>query len=108
MKIGEVRDGLKQGKLFCRKGWNGKGMFICAQVPSHIGGDIIPRMTSLYPKAKEVLLATSGEINYENQLLIVKTSTGKADSWIPSSSDFFAEDWEEFTDYPQNVDTTKK
>lgn len=32
-------------------------------------------------------------INYTNQMLIINLD-GRADSWVPSSSDCFAEDWE--------------
>lgn len=35
---------LKAGLAVRRKGWNGKGLFIVKQVPSHIEGDIIPNM----------------------------------------------------------------
>lgn len=84
---------LKAGKLLARKGWNGKGMFIVKQIPAEIGLDIIPKMQSLPQSAKDKLLANNQPINYANQMLIVNAE-GRADSWVPSSSDCFAEDWE--------------
>lgn len=84
---------LKAGKLVARKGWNGKGMFIVKQIPATIGVDIIPRMTSLPQSVKNVLSNRNQAISYESQMLIVNTE-GRADSWVPSSSDCFAEDWE--------------
>ena len=68
LDFGCALDLLKAGMAVRRKGWNGKGSFIVKQNPSHIEGDIIPKM------------------------LII--TDGIADFWVPSSSDVFAEDWE--------------
>lgn len=85
---------LKNGFAVRRRGWNGKGMFIVKQVPSHITGDIIPNMQSLPQSAKSILMSRENpHIDYVNQMLIINPK-GRADSWIPSSSDVFAEDWE--------------
>ena len=85
---------LKTGIAVRRKGWNGKGLFIVKQVPSHIGGDIIPNMQSLPQSAKDILMSREDpHIDYTNQMLIINPD-GRADSWVPSSSDVFAEDWE--------------
>lgn len=85
---------LKAGLAVRRKGWNGKGLFIVKQVPSHIGGDIIPKMQSLPQSAKNILMSRENpHIDYTNQMLIINPD-GRADSWVPSSSDVFAEDWE--------------
>ena len=85
---------LKAGLAVRRKGWNGKGLFIVKQVPSHIGGDIIPKMQSLPQSAKNILMSRENPlIDYTNQMLIINPD-GRADSWVPSSSDVFAEDWE--------------
>lgn len=85
---------LKDGFAVRRKSWNGKGLFIVKQVPSHIGGDIIPKMRSLPQSAKDILMSRENpHIDYTNQMLIINPD-GKADSWVPSSSDIFAKDWE--------------
>lgn len=39
----------------------------------------------------------TAHIDYTNQMLIINPD-GRADSWVPSSSDVFAEDWEVATD----------
>lgn len=85
---------LKDGFAVRRKSWNDKGLFIVKQVPSHIGGDIIPKMQSLPQSAKDILMSRENpHIDYTNQMLIINPD-GKADSWVPSSSDIFAKDWE--------------
>ena len=84
---------LKNGKPICRRGWNGKGMFVVKQIPAHITEDIIPKMQSLPQSAKDILMSRENpHIDYTNQLLLIQKD-GHADSWAPSSSDVLAEDW---------------
>ncbi len=98
MNFGEVIEALKTGLAVRRKGWNGKGLFIVKQVPSYITGDIIPNMQSLPQSAKDIIMARKEpHIDYTNQMLIINPD-GRADSWVPSSSDVFAEDWELVTE----------
>ena len=92
--FGNVIQFLKEDKAYRRRGWNGKGLFIVKQVPSHIIGDIIPKMQSLPQSAKNILMSREDpHIDYTNQMLIIN-SDGRADSWIPSVFDIFARDWE--------------
>lgn len=101
-EVGSVNFGgaiylLQAGLVVRRKGWNGKGLFVVKQVPSHITGDIIPNMQSLPQSAKNILMSRENpHIDYTNQMLIINPD-GRADSWVPSVSDVFAEDWEVVT-----------
>lgn len=98
MGIAGAVNALKLGLAIRRKGWNGKGLFIVKQVPSHITSDIIPNMQSLPQSAKSILMSRENpHIDYTNQMLIINPD-GRADSWVPSSSDVFAEDWEVVTE----------
>ena len=55
-------------------------------------------MQSLPQIAKDILMARKdSQINYTSQMLIVNPD-GRADSWVPSSSDVFANDWELVTE----------
>lgn len=93
VNFGGAIDLLKAGLAVRRK-----GLFIVKQVPSHITGDIIPNMQSLPQSAKIILMNRENpHIDYTNQMLIINPD-GRADSWVPSSSDVFAEDWEVVTD----------
>ena len=93
MNFGQAIEALKQGKAIQREGWNGKGLFVVKQVPAVIKANIIPNMQSLPQSAKNILMSREvPEIKYTNQMLIINPD-GRADSWIPSSSDVFAEDW---------------
>lgn len=84
---------LEEGKAVQRAGWNGKGMFVIKQIPAIIGLDIIPKMQSLPQAAKDILMHRQQPISYTNQMLIVNAD-GRADSWVPSSSDCFSRDWQ--------------
>lgn len=85
---------LKSGFALRRSGWNGKNLFVIKQVPAHIESDIIPKMQSLPQYAKDLILRGKGYIDYTSQCLIYNGNTGRADSWVPSISDIFADDWE--------------
>lgn len=89
---------LKAGGAIRRAGWNGKGMFVIRQVPAHIISETIPNMQSLPQIAKDILMKRQKPcLKYTNQMLIINQD-GRADSWVPSSSDVFAEDWELVTE----------
>lgn len=89
---------LKAGGAIRRAGWNGKGTFVIKQVPAHITSETIPNMQSLPQTAKDILMKRQKPcLKYTNQMLIINED-GRADSWVPSSSDVFAEDWELVTE----------
>lgn len=94
MSFGIAIAALKFGLAIRRAGWNGKGLFVVKQVPAHIGEDVLPKMQSLPQSAKDLILQSKGFVNYTSQCLIYNENTGRADSWVPSISDVFAEDWE--------------
>lgn len=85
---------LEVGLCVRRTGWNGKDLFVCKQVPAHITNEIIPKMQSLPQSAKDHILNGKGFIEYTSQCLIYNGNTCRADSWFPSISDLFANDWE--------------
>lgn len=98
LPFGVVITLLNNGYIVRRSGWNGKKIVVFKQVPAEIHSDIIPKMQSLPQEAKDLILATKGEIDYTSQCLIYNTEIGRADSWVPSISDVFAEDWELVTE----------
>lgn len=93
LNFGQAIEYLKAGLAIRREGWNGKGLIVFKQVPAHIESEIIHKMQSLPQSAKDFILKGKGFIDYTNQCLIYNENTGCADSWVPSISDVFAEDW---------------
>ena len=94
LTFGDAIKLLSKGHALRRSGWNGKNLFVIKQVPAHIESNIIPNMQSLPQSAKDLILNGKGFIDYTSQCLIYNGNTGRADSWVPSISDVFAEDWE--------------
>lgn len=94
LTFGDAVKLLKNGFALRRSGWNGKNLFVIKQVPAHVESDIIPKMQSLPQSAKDLILNGKGFIDYTSQCLIYNGNTGRADSWVPSISDVFADDWE--------------
>lgn len=94
MSFGMAIEALKNGFAIRRDGWNGKDIFVFKQVPSTVHSDIIPKMVSLSAQAKRLILNSTATISYTSQCIIFNAKTGRADSWVPSISDTFAEDWQ--------------
>ena len=90
--FGKAIEALKQGKIVAREGWNGKGMFVFKQIPANVGIQFVPNMQSLPQSVKNEFGKRGENLSYSNQMCIVK-SDNTIDSWVPSSSDVFAEDW---------------
>lgn len=94
LNLGQAIEYLKAGLAIRRSGWNGKGLFVVKQIPAQITEEIIPKMQSLPQSAKDIIMSRENKvIDYTSQMLIINPD-GRADSWVPSVSDVFAEDWE--------------
>ena len=94
MNFGMAIMALKAGYPIRISGWNGKSLMVFKQVPDRIESDVIPKMQSLPQSAKDLIMKGKGFIDYTSQCLIYNENTGRADSWVPSISDVFADDWE--------------
>ena len=70
MNFGKAIELLKQGKRVSRKGWNGKGMHVT--------------LSKLY---------TPDNIQVNNDCLLLFNVTKKYNTWVPSITDLFADDW---------------
>lgn len=78
MDFGEALKELRAGKKVCRKGWNGKGIYIELQVP-----DQFSKMTLPY-----IYIVT-------NNLITDNPDAPKGIvPWLASQTDMLAEDWE--------------
>lgn len=67
--FGETLKYLKRGLKVCRKGWNGKGMYI----EMDKGGDY--KFSEIYP------------------FFVIKNVLNSFNTWVPSVSDLMADDW---------------
>ena len=67
---------VKAGNKIARKDWNGKGMWIACE-------PVAGKVTNHDVTAK-----------ISHPLLLIKNSNGTFATWVPSTTDIFAEDWE--------------
>ena len=82
--FGRALFNLKNGKKVCRRGWNGKGMWIIMAPGSTV--DVAPG--SPYEKAGLGVVEINPHID-------MKTATGEMQpGWLASQTDMLAEDWE--------------
>lgn len=84
MTFGDAMHMMKLGKRVARAGWNGKGMFVY-MVPA-----------ASYPAQTGAAKAHFGEgamVPY-NAYMALKGADGAVSTWVPSSTDCFAEDWQ--------------
>lgn len=87
MTFGYTIEALKIGKKVCRKGWNGKGMFVVYQKGYPQG----------IPCNKQT--AQAWGINQDDLFkcepyLQIKMANGSHSMWVPSINDVLAEDWQ--------------
>lgn len=94
MDFGKILEALKEGRCCYRKGWNGKGLFVYKQIPCSVKGDSIVNLQSMPSSAKRIISLNFESIHFTSIFIIYNKLTGRADSWVPSSSDLAAEDWE--------------
>ena len=80
--FGMALDALKQGFKVCRRGWNGKGMYLFRIGNSMSAGD---GWTYTNGKNDNLPLAP---------FVAMKTATNEVVPWLASQTDILAEDWE--------------
>ena len=84
MNFGEAIEALKLGKKVCRKGWNGKGMFIYLVS----AGSYPVKMDAAKSIADE-----NGNVNY-GPYVALKAANGSVYPWNASQADMLSNDWE--------------
>lgn len=84
MNFGIALECLKNGKLVCREGWNGKGMFLYLVAGSRFTVSRAP-LLGIFPEGTE--------IDYSPHI-DMRTADGKCVPWLASQTDLLAEDWQ--------------
>ena len=84
MNFGEAIEALKLGKKVCRRGWNGKGMFLYLVS----AGSYPVKMDAAKSIADE-----NGNVNY-GPYVALKAANGSVYPWNASQADMLSNDWE--------------
>jgi len=88
--FGSAVDAMKQGCIAYRQHWRGELIF--RQVPSKVPADIVPRMTSLPAKVKEIMAHRNKDLHYHHQIAQLNVDC-TVEAYTPSVADMEAEDW---------------
>ncbi len=84
MNFGEALEALKSGKKVCRKGWNGKGMFLY-----YVSSGSYP----VKMDAAKSIADENGNVNY-GPYVALKAADGIVYPWLASQADMLSNDWE--------------
>ena len=91
MTFGMAIEAMKRGKKVARKGWNGKGMWLC--VPLVDGPKEIPA-TGIWGKPNAEYAEQNGGTVKVLPYVTMKTADGNiVMGWLASQTDMLAEDW---------------
>jgi len=94
MTFEEVLPHLKSGQVCRRAGWESANLVVFRQNNNVVYPDVFPHMTSLPDTVKEFLKWKNADgIRYQNQVLMMNTTSGDAKNYIPDWEDIFAVDW---------------
>lgn len=91
MTFGDAIEAMKRGMKVCRKGWNGKGMWIC--IPLCDGPKEIPA-TGIWGKPNAEYAEKNGGTVKVMPYVTMKTADGSiVMGWLASQTDMLSEDW---------------
>ena len=91
MTFGMAIEAMKRGKKVARKGWNGKGMWLC--VPLCDGPKEIPA-TGVWGKPNAEYAEQNGGTVKVMPYVTMKTADGSiVMGWLASQTDMLSEDW---------------
>lgn len=92
LTFGAALEALKQGKRICRKGWNGKGMFLFL-LPAN---DNIPTSVITDPNLRKVIEDQTGANTFDayGSIRMWTADRKVLTGWLASQTDMLSEDWE--------------
>lgn len=93
LDFGDVVRGLKFGKRFARKGWNGKGMWIALSGPT--GPRDIPAENFWSPHNAAYARENGGTAPVLPCITMKNAAGAIVMGWLASQEDILAEDWQE-------------
>lgn len=92
MDFGAAIRAMKAGARVARKGWNGKGMWVCL---SWLGGPKNVGANLFWSAHTKYFAETKGGVATVQPYFIMKTANDELQSgWLANQSDMLAEDWE--------------
>ena len=88
LTFGEAIEALKQGKFICRKGWNGKGMFLWLKPATTIKSEWCKD-----PILKNIVELNGGETEALGTICMKTADNKILTGWLASQTDMLSNDW---------------
>jgi len=86
MTFGQAIEAMKQGRKVARRGWNGKGMWLCIQSGSVVNGDVMRNEPAKnYYAGKQCNICAHIDMKASDDSYVV--------GWLASQTDMLADDW---------------
>lgn len=86
MTFGMAIEAMKQGKKVARRGWNGKGMWLCIQSGSVVNGDAMRNEPAKnYYAGKQCNICAHIDMKAADDSYVV--------GWLASQTDMLSDDW---------------
>lgn len=93
LSFGDAISAMESGKIVCRDGWNGKGMWLFMQLGNTVPSIQIPFFKSFPDSVKQKLYRIGEDVVFAPNI-VMKTAQGTIQAgWHPSMPDMFAKDW---------------
>lgn len=88
LTFGDAIEALKQGKLVCRKGWNGKGMFLWLKHATTIKSEWCKDQI-----LKHIVDSNGGETEALGTICMKTADNKVLTGWLASQTDMLSNDW---------------
>ena len=89
LTFGEAIEALKQGRFVCRRGWNGKNMYLWLLPAAKVKAEWCRE-----PHLKAVADASGGEIECLGSIRMMTADRKVLTGWLASQTDMLSEDWQ--------------
>lgn len=98
MNFGQAIEALKKGDRVCRKGWNGKGMWIVLmpelKLPPHSSAEAGPKVNDRTAR----IIGEDAPLDCQPYLVLWTAAGQWQPGWNASTPDILAEDWHNLDD----------
>lgn len=99
LDFGWALTALQAGKLVCREGWNGAGMFVFIRPSDEIFSDVVVNNVKSLPQAlkdyyRNTIESPDTPLIKFTSYFCMKNAQGEIiNGWIPTTTDLLAKDW---------------
>lgn len=91
--IATAIDNLNKGMAVARKEMVEKGQFIYKQIPQKVPIEVMPKMTSVPDRVKQIMAERQQTLNFVDGNFMIVDELGNTSYYLPTGQDLVAKDW---------------